>query len=96
MGNLYMRLRARDWAVNLSPTFPAFHDVGFCPRSLRYLLKQRGFSVRELELHRWQSALPPGRGFWGGVEALDMNGVLTMAAWIRMGAGITCWAQRRP
>ena len=31
----------------------AFHVVGFCPRSLRHLLKQHGFSVRELELHRW-------------------------------------------
>jgi len=95
MGNLYLRLRARDWAVNLSPTFPPFHVVGFCPRSLRHLLKEAGFSVRELELHRWQSALPSGEGFWAGLEGLGMNGVLTAGALIGMGAGITCWAQRR-
>jgi hypothetical protein len=40
LGNAYMRLRGRPWAVNLSPTFPPFHVVGFCPSSLRRLLRR--------------------------------------------------------
>lgn len=43
LGNLYQRLRGRDWVVNLSPTFPPYHVFGFTPRSLRKLLSVTGF-----------------------------------------------------
>jgi hypothetical protein len=29
LGNLYTRIRGRDWRVNLSWTFSPFHVVGF-------------------------------------------------------------------
>jgi hypothetical protein len=32
--NLYRRLQGRNWAQNLSPTFPPYHVVGFTPKSL--------------------------------------------------------------
>ncbi len=57
VGNLYQRLRGRDWAVNLSPTFPPFHVVGFCPESLKRALQTAGLrdgerrSVLDGELH---------------------------------------------
>ncbi len=45
-GTSTMRLRGRDWALNLSPTFAPFHVVGFCPKSLRYALGDaRGLEV---------------------------------------------------
>jgi SAM-dependent methyltransferase len=51
LGNLYQRLRGRDWVVNLSPTFPPYHVFGFTPRSLRKLLQETGFQVRRLTTH---------------------------------------------
>lgn len=44
----YEGLRDRDWAMNLSPTFPPYHVVGFTPKSLRRALRATGFEVVEL------------------------------------------------
>lgn len=94
LGNAYMRLRGRDWVVNLSPTFPPFHVVGFCPRSLRHLLAATGFEVVELETHRWQNELPRQTGLIGRIERMGMDAALSLGARLGMGAGITCWARR--
>ena len=93
-GNAYMRLRAKDWAINLSPTFAPFHVVGFCPMSLRYLLRRTGFNPIKLELHRWNIALPATDGFLAALERLGLNAVLSLGKLLGMGAGITCWAVR--
>ena len=69
VGNAYMRLRAKDWAINLSPTFSPFHVVGFCPISLRYLLGRTGFHPIKLELHRWKIPLPSTDGYFRGAGA---------------------------
>lgn len=45
LGNLYYRLRGRDWTMNLAPTFPPFHVQGFGRSSIKRLLKDAGFSV---------------------------------------------------
>lgn len=45
IGNLYMRAQARDWVVNLAPTFPPYHVQGFNPTSSRRLLERVGFEV---------------------------------------------------
>jgi SAM-dependent methyltransferase len=94
-GNMYMRLMGKDWATNLSPTFPPFHVVGFCPRSLERLLERTGFRPIKLELHRWNVPLPRGVGWTSLVEHLGLNAALSMGKLIGMGAGITCWAVRR-
>jgi SAM-dependent methyltransferase len=95
MGNLYLRLTGRDWAVNLSPTFPPFHVVGFCPASLKWTLATAGFSSVRLDLYKTQSCLTPRNG---GVRArLEATGVrasLALGQVLGMGAGITCWARR--
>ena len=93
-GNAYMRLRGRDWAINLSPTFPPFHVVGFCPRSLRVALGQAGFAVVELQTSRWQNELPAAGGMVARAERLGAGAVLTLGAALGMGAGITCWARK--
>lgn len=51
MGNLYQRLRGRDWVVNLSPTFPPYHVFGFTPRAIRSLAKLTGFDVARLKTY---------------------------------------------
>lgn len=49
LGNLYMRLRGKDWVVTLAPTFPPYHVQGFNPRSLKKLVEKSDFELRELK-----------------------------------------------
>ena len=92
-GNAYFHLRGRDWATNLSPTFPPFHVVGFCPPSLRRMLVSCGFSVESLRTERWSNALPPRKGLLANMERLGSSAILTAGHIFGMGAGITCWAR---
>jgi SAM-dependent methyltransferase len=94
-GNAYMRLRGKDWAINLSPTFPPFHVVGFCPASLRRLLDRCGFDVVELTSQRWQNELPRRPGVLAQIERIGADAVLTLGAALGMGAGLTCWARKK-
>jgi SAM-dependent methyltransferase len=94
LGNAYMRARGRRWAVNLSPTFPPFHVVGFCPRSLRRLLGRVGFEVIELRTHRWRNELPRRDSLGGKLEHLGAEAALYLGSWIGSGAGITAWARK--
>lgn len=92
-GNTYFRLRGRDWATNLSPTFPPFHVVGFCPTSLRRMLQRCGFAIASLRTERWNNALPARSGIWANLEHLGSSTILTAGQLLGMGAGITCWAR---
>lgn len=92
VGNFYLRLRRTDWAMNLSPSFSPFHVVGFCPRSLRHLLRSTGFSISSLELNRWNNAMQPAVGLKGHVERMALDAVLTAGQLMGRGAGISCWA----
>jgi SAM-dependent methyltransferase len=94
VGNVYMRLRATDWAINLSPTFPPFHVVGFCPISLRRLLDRTGFQPIRFEVHRWSIPLPRLNSCFATLEHAGLNAVLSLGKLIGMGAGMTCWAVR--
>jgi len=91
LGRLYNRLRGRHWSVNLSPTFPPFHVVGFCPRSLRRALERAGFDTLLCRTERWQ--LPAGRV--SGVERLLSSAILSVGQALGSGMGITCWARAR-
>jgi SAM-dependent methyltransferase len=51
LGNLYQRIRGRDWVVNLSPTFPPYHVFGFTPKALRCLLQVSGFESIRLKTY---------------------------------------------
>lgn len=50
IGNLYMRLRGKDWVVVMAPTFPPFHMQGFNPRSLKTLLARVGLNLVSLDI----------------------------------------------
>ena len=95
MGNAYMKLRGRDWAVNLSPTFPPYHVVGFCPRSLRRLLAATGFEVVSLRTVEWRNDLADARSPWQAFERRAASLVLKAGPLVGMGAGIVCWARKR-
>ena len=93
VGNAYFHLRGRDSATNLSPTFPPFHVVGFCPSSLRRMLHSCGLSVESLRTERWSNALPPRRGLLANVERLGSSAILNRGTDLGDGGGITCWAR---
>ncbi len=85
MGNAYMRLRGRDWVVNLSPTFPPYHVFGFTPGSLRRLLKLTGFKMLRLETFATTDVIETS-------ESPVPTGLRPMARWLlragaRVGAG---------
>jgi 2-polyprenyl-3-methyl-5-hydroxy-6-metoxy-1,4-benzoquinol methylase len=94
IGNMYLRIRGKDWATNLSPTFSPFHVVGFCPESLRRLLTVSGFEILSLRLYRTTSALPKAAGFLRAMEKHALDAVLWMGERVGRGAGISCWASR--
>jgi SAM-dependent methyltransferase len=94
IGNAYMRVRGRDWAVNLSPTFPPFHVVGFCPTSLRRLLARTGFTVLEMKVVDWPVDLPTEDGVGNGLEARAARWIGALGARLGMGMGILCWARK--
>jgi 2-polyprenyl-3-methyl-5-hydroxy-6-metoxy-1,4-benzoquinol methylase len=93
LGNLYMRIRGRDWRVNMSPTFSPYHVVGFTPDSLRRALSATGFDVVRMTKPRWSNSLPRPRGL---AEVIEHKG-LTAASWLGcklgLGDGICCWAR---
>lgn len=95
VGNLYMRARGRDWAVNLSPTFSPFHVVGFSPTSLRNALASAGFGVHTMTVPKWNNALPEGKTTTQKIERAAMGVVQSVGKVLRMGDGITCWAVRK-
>jgi SAM-dependent methyltransferase len=94
IGNAYMRLRGRDWAVNLSPTFPPFHVVGFCPTSLRRAVTSAGMDVVALDVIRWPHSLPARRGFWSSLETSGSRLVNALGKMLGDGDGIHCWGRR--
>ena len=93
LGNLYMRIRGRDWCVNLSPTFSPFHVVGFTPGSLRRALLTTGFEVVRLTTPRWGNALPRPRSVAQFVEHRGLSAASWLGAKLGLGDGICCWAR---
>lgn len=94
LGNIYMRLRGRDWAVNLSPTFPPFHVVGFCPTSLKRALSEAQIEIAELQVVGWPDTLPLQPGFFGAIEAAVAKSVNRLAHLFGDGDGLVCWGRK--
>jgi 2-polyprenyl-3-methyl-5-hydroxy-6-metoxy-1,4-benzoquinol methylase len=90
-GNLYYKLKGRDWTINLSPTFPSFHVVGFNPKSIKRLIKSANLEIVSLELTQYTVTLPDNVPFIerAGMGILQKLGSLTGRA-----DGISLWAQK--
>jgi len=95
IGNLYMRARGRDWAINLSPTFSPFHVVGFSPNSLRKALNEAGFEIHTLKVHRYNNNLQSGKTIIRKLERIGLSAVQNLGQLFGMGDGLTCWAIRK-
>jgi 2-polyprenyl-3-methyl-5-hydroxy-6-metoxy-1,4-benzoquinol methylase len=87
VGNLYERLKGRDWVVNLAPTFEPFHVFGFGPRSLRTLLAKHG-----LRPERWRIY---GDGLAGTVERHAARAITALSNFGSLGTYIETWAVKR-
>jgi SAM-dependent methyltransferase len=87
VGNLYQRLRGRDWVVNLAPTFAPYHTFGFGPKSLRALLARF-----ELSPVRWRTY--GGTAYLsGGAEAVAARAISALSRG-NLGNYIETWARR--
>ncbi|MEW5739582.1 MAG: class I SAM-dependent methyltransferase [Myxococcota bacterium] len=94
VGNLDFRAQGRPWAMNLSPTFPPFHVVGFSPESLRFALELVGFEVLALETVAGHNDMQPGQGPKARIESTALSAVLRAASALGRGDAIDCWARR--
>ena len=95
LGNLYQKLRGRDWVVNVAPTFEPFHVFGFGPRSLRALLSKHGLEVREWRVYGGRSMVPGRGGLLGAFEHLAARAVTAASNLGELGTYIDTWAVKR-
>lgn len=92
IGNLYQRLRRRDWVVNLSPTFSPFHVFGFGPRSLRALLAKHGLQPALWRLYSVRTSVPARGGLTSFLERQASEAVLVISRLGNLGTFIETWA----
>ncbi len=91
-GNWYQRIRGRDWTINLSPTFSPYHVVGFSPATLQKALNMSGFKIIQIDIPKWNNAMPSGAGIIEKFEKKSLSIIQNIGASIGMGDGIACWA----
>jgi 2-polyprenyl-3-methyl-5-hydroxy-6-metoxy-1,4-benzoquinol methylase/ribosomal protein L37AE/L43A len=92
VGNLYQKLRGRDWVVNIAPTFSPFHVFGFSPRSLKALLAKHGLSPRWWTVYPGRAMVPSRPGLVGKLERLAANAVTLASSMGSLGTYIETWA----
>jgi SAM-dependent methyltransferase len=92
LGNLYQKLRGRDWVVNIAPTFEPFHVFGFGPRSLRRLLAKHGLDVRDWRVYGGRSLVPGGGSAVGAIERVAAHVVTAASNFGQLGTYIETWA----
>jgi SAM-dependent methyltransferase len=95
IGNLYQKLRARDWVVNLSPTFNPFHVFGFSPRSLRALLSKHGLTPYFWKVYPGRAMVPSRSGLIGVVEKFGAHAVTSISRIGSLGTYIETWAVKQ-
>lgn len=92
VGNLYHRLRLRDWVVNLAPTFEPFHVFGFSPKSLRALLAKHDLRPRIWYVFGGESLVPGRGGLLGFLERQAARVVTALSRRGELGSYIATWA----
>jgi SAM-dependent methyltransferase len=95
VGNLYQRLRGRDWTVNLAPTFEPFHVFGFNAGALRKLVAKHGFTVRDWRVYGGRSVLPRRSGLLGYVEQQASHLITALSNWGGLGTYIETWVVKK-
>lgn len=91
-GNLYQRLRGRDWVVNTAPTFEPFHVFGFSPKSLRALLAKHGLTPVDWHVYGGTAMVGARGGLVGSFEQLAARAVTKLSNVGSLGTYIEAWA----
>jgi len=94
LGNLYQRVRGRNWTVNLAPTFPPFHVFGFTPRSLKALLAKHGLQPVKWRVYGGDAMVPASGGLMGSLEQAAARAVTALSEIDSLGTYIETWAIR--
>ncbi|MGI9069732.1 MAG: methyltransferase domain-containing protein [Pyrinomonadaceae bacterium] len=95
VGNLYQRLRGRDWTVNLAPTFEPFHVFGFNANALRKLVTKHGFAIRDWRVYGGRSVLPRRAGLLGYLEQQASHLVTALSNLGGLGTYIETWVVKQ-
>jgi SAM-dependent methyltransferase len=96
IGNLYQKLRGRDWVVNIAPTFSPFHVFGFGPRSLRALLAKHDLRPVHWHVYPGRAMVPTRAGLVGALEQLSAHAVTALSSIGSLGTYIESWAVKSP
>lgn len=95
VGNLYQKVRGRDWCVNLSPTFSPFHIFGFSPRSLKKLLAKHALEPKVWKVYAGKSMVPSDGGIRAKIESTAGRVVTAVSNLGEMGTYIETWAVKK-
>lgn len=95
VGNLYQKLRGRNWVVNLAPTFSPFHVFGFGPPSLRALLAKHGLKPSDWRVYGGRAMVPALDGPVGSLEQSAARAVTALSNLGSLGTYIETWALRQ-
>jgi ubiquinone/menaquinone biosynthesis C-methylase UbiE len=93
-GNLYMRLRRKDWVVVMAPTFPPYHVQGFNPKSLRKLLDRAGFNFKEMEIVGSICEQQGEKSLRKKIEFKAAKIINTVGKILNKGSYMSIWAQK--
>jgi 2-polyprenyl-3-methyl-5-hydroxy-6-metoxy-1,4-benzoquinol methylase len=92
LGNLYQKMRGRDWVVNLAPTFSPYHVFGFSPKSLRSLLSKHCLRPELWQMYAGTSFVPARTGVVSLLERQAAKAVTAISNVGSLGAYIETWA----
>ena len=92
VGNMYERLKGRDWVVNLAPTFEPYHVFGFNPKSLRALLAKHSFKPHGWHIYAGTSLVPAHGGLAAYLEQQASRLITTVSRFGSLGTYIETWA----
>lgn len=95
LGNLYQRLRWRDWVVNLAPTFEPYHVFGFTPKALRMLLAKHGLHPKIWYVFTVRNNVPNRKGIIGNIEYQAAKAVAALSKRGELGEYIATWALKQ-
>lgn len=93
-GNLWMRLRGRDWVVNLAPTFAPLHVFGWSRPALSAMLRRCGLEPEHWGFYSGATLLPFRRSVSGAIEWLGSRTMATIGSRGEMGAYLECFARK--
>lgn len=96
IGNLYQRMKGRDWTVNLAPTFEPFHVFGYSKKPIEKLLSACEFEVVFMRTYPGVSLVPSSGSLRARVESMAAKVVTKIAGVLGRGTYIDAWARRKP